>query len=80
MTAHSCDKVFDGSIPELYETYLTPLIFELYAQDLARRVRSEPVSNVLEVAAGTGVVTRAMADALGESVSIVATGSDKVSG
>ena len=73
MTAHSCDKVFDGSIPELYETYLTPLIFEPYAQDLARRVRSEPVSNVLEVAAGTGVVTRAMVDALGESVSIVAT-------
>ncbi len=73
MTTHRSDKIFDGSIPELYETYLTPLIFEPYAQDLAQRVKSEPVSNVLEVAAGTGVVTRAMVDALGAGVSIVAT-------
>ena len=73
MTAPRSDKVFDGSIPELYETYLTPLIFEPYAQDLAQRVKLEPVSQVLEIAAGTGVVTRAMVDALGTSVSIVAT-------
>ncbi len=71
MTAH--DKVFDGSIPELYDTYLTPLIFEPYAHDLAQRVKAQPVSTVLEVAAGTGVVTRAMVDALGENVSIMAT-------
>ena len=73
MAAHRSDKVFDGSIPELYETYLTPLIFEPYAQDLARRVKSEPVSKVLEVAAGTGVATRALVDALGGNVSIIAT-------
>lgn len=73
MTAPRSDKVFDGSIPEFYDTYLTPLIFEPYAQDLARRVGSEPVTRVLEVAAGTGVVTRAMVDALGPDVSIVAT-------
>jgi ubiquinone/menaquinone biosynthesis C-methylase UbiE len=73
MTAPRSDKVFDGSIPELYDTYLTPLIFEPYAQDLGQRVKSEPVSSVLEVAAGTGVVTRAMVDALGTNVSITAT-------
>ncbi len=73
MTAPRSDKVFDGSIPKFYETYLTPLIFEPYAQDLAQRVKLEPVSRVLEAAAGTGVVTRAMVDALGASVSIVAT-------
>jgi SAM-dependent methyltransferase len=73
MTTHGTDKVFSGSIPELYESHLVPLIFEAYAQDLARRVAGEPGSRVLEIAAGTGVVTRALADALEPGVSIVAT-------
>jgi SAM-dependent methyltransferase len=67
------DKVFDGSIPELYDTYLVPLIFEPYAADLAKRLSSRTPFAVLEIAAGTGVVTRAMASVLSESVSIVAT-------
>jgi SAM-dependent methyltransferase len=67
------DKVFAGSIPKIYETYLVPLIFEPYAADLANRLRARPLSRVLEIAAGTGVVTRALAAALPESVSIVAT-------
>ena len=69
----SSDKVFAGSIPNLYDTYLVPLIFEPYAVDLAERLRRRTVSNVLEIAAGTGVVTRAMAQALPERVEIVAT-------
>jgi SAM-dependent methyltransferase len=67
------DKVFAGSIPALYDTYLVPLIFEPYAADLAKRLSSRSPSRVLEVAAGTGVVTRAMVSALPETVSIVAT-------
>jgi SAM-dependent methyltransferase len=67
------DKVFGGSIPKLYETYLVPLIFEPYAADLARRLASRSLARVLEIAAGTGVVTRRMAAVLPESVSIVAT-------
>ena len=67
------DKVFAGSIPTLYDTHLVPLIFEPYAADLARRLSSRRLSRVLEVAAGTGVVTRAMSSALPETVSIVAT-------
>ena len=67
------DKVFAGSIPKIYDTYLVPLIFEPYAADLANRLRSRSLSRVLEIAAGTGVVTRALAAALPESVSIVAT-------
>src|SRR5882672_1934771 len=67
------DKVFAGSIPKLYDTYLVPLIFEPYAVDLANRLRSRSPSRVLELAAGTGVVTRALASALPESASIVAT-------
>jgi SAM-dependent methyltransferase len=67
------DKVFSGSIPKLYESHLVPLIFAPYAADLAKRLASRTLSCVLEIAAGTGVVTRAMASALPERVSIVAT-------
>src|ERR1041385_804399 len=67
------DQVFSGSIPELYERHLVPLIFEPYAIDLALRLKTRPVSDVLEIAAGTGVVTRALASALPESTAIVAT-------
>lgn len=73
MTATNTDKVFTGSIPEIYEKYLVPLIFEPYAVDLASRVASRFVTSVLEIAAGTGVVTRKLASTLPPSVSIVAT-------
>ena len=67
------DKVFTGSMSELYETYLVPLIFQSYAVDLVDRLVSRPATRMLEIAAGTGVVTRALASVLPESVSIVAT-------
>ena len=73
MSSHYADKAFAGSIPKLYETHLVPLIFEPYAADLANRLSSRSLSTVLETAAGTGVVTRALASALPESVSITAT-------
>ncbi len=55
------DKVFAGSIPELYDRFLVPLIFEPYARDLADLIAQAEPKTVLEIAAGTGVVTRAMA-------------------
>ena len=67
------DAIFAGSIPKLYETHLVPLIFEPYAPDLARRLASNAPGRVLELAAGTGVATRAMASALPATSSIVAT-------
>ena len=73
MSAPHTDKAFSGSIARFYETHLVPLIFEPYAADLANRLASKPVTRVLEIAAGTGVVTRALASALPEGVSIVAT-------
>ena len=73
MSNPDTDKVFTGSIPKLYDACLVPLIFEPYAADLMNRLRSRSLSRVLEIAAGTGVVTRALASALPESVSIVAT-------
>ncbi|HEX6122217.1 MAG TPA: class I SAM-dependent methyltransferase [Ktedonobacterales bacterium] len=73
MSRPDADKVFGGSIPKRYETYLVPLIFAPYAADLASRLALRPVTRVLEIAAGTGVVTRALAATLAEHVSIVAT-------
>lgn len=73
MTTPQTDRVFAGSIPKLYETYLVPLIFEPYAADLAHRVAARSVARVLEIAAGTGVVTRQLATVLPDSVSILAT-------
>ena len=73
MASPTSDKVFAGSVPKLYETHLVPLIFEPYAQDVARRLKGRRVSRLLEIAAGTGVVTRALASALGADTSIVAT-------
>ena len=67
------DSTFSASIAGLYETYLVPLIFEPYAAELSQRVASMNVSRILEVAAGTGVLTRALADAASEGASIVAT-------
>jgi SAM-dependent methyltransferase len=67
------DKIFAGSIPQMYERYLVPLIFEPYAARIAEHLATRHVSRVLELAAGTGVATRALAAALPDSVAIVAT-------
>jgi SAM-dependent methyltransferase len=47
------DKVFAGSIPDFYDRYLVPLIFQPYAEDLANRLATQPLARVLEIAAGT---------------------------
>ena len=73
MTIAQSDKLFAGSIPQLYEEYLVPLIFQPYAQDLAARLAVRPPLRILEIAAGTGVLTRAMVRALPETSAIVAT-------
>jgi len=73
MNKDDTDNVFGGSIAKLYDTVLVPLIFAPYAADLVNRLARSSCSRILEVAAGTGVVTRAMASGLPERVSIVAT-------
>jgi ubiquinone/menaquinone biosynthesis C-methylase UbiE len=67
------DKVFSGSIPDIYDDYLVPLIFEQYAEDLAHRTAAIQPNDVLEIAAGSGVVTRAVAPILGEEARYVVT-------
>lgn len=67
------DMLFAGSIPEIYDQCLVPLIFESYARDLAERVAHVRPRQVLETAAGTGVLTRAMTLRLPAHALIVAT-------
>lgn len=67
------DKVFAGSVPENYDRYMVPLIFAPFAADLARRAASMKPGAVLETAAGTGVVTRALAPELPPGASYTAT-------
>jgi SAM-dependent methyltransferase len=66
------DKVFAGPIPLIYDRLLVPLLFQPYAEDLAARVMALRPGRVLELAAGTGALTRALA-ARAEGTSIVAT-------
>ena len=67
------DTVFAGSIPALYDKYLGPLIFEPYAEDLARRLSGLKEGCVLEIAAGTGIVTSRLIQTLPPPVNLVAT-------
>ena len=67
------DKVFAGSIPEIYDAFLVPLIFEGFADDLAQRIASATPQAVLETAAGSGVLTRALARRLLPNTQYVAT-------
>jgi ubiquinone/menaquinone biosynthesis C-methylase UbiE len=67
------DTIFAGAVPELYDRFLVPLIFQPYADDLARRLPSLAPARVLELACGTGIVTRAIAATLAADVEIVAT-------
>jgi ubiquinone/menaquinone biosynthesis C-methylase UbiE len=73
MPASNTDTVFTGSVPELYEQYMVPLIFEPYAVDMAKRVAAQRPRRVLELAAGTGAVTRQLAVMLDAGAEITAT-------
>src|ERR1700722_11264855 len=64
---------FNGSIPEVYEEFLGDFMFEPFAEDLANRVDVHGVENVLEIACGTGRLTRRLLDRLPASVQLIAT-------
>jgi SAM-dependent methyltransferase len=64
---------FVGSIPQHYDAGLGPVIFVDYAADIARRVAARKPERVLETAAGTGIVTRRLRDALPLGVALTAT-------
>jgi hypothetical protein len=51
------DTAFVGSIPEMYDRYMGPMLFEPNANGLASRL-SGFAGDILETAAGTGRLTR----------------------
>jgi SAM-dependent methyltransferase len=69
----NADSLFVGSIPQLYDQLMVPMIFEPYAEDISNRVSAFSPQDILEIAAGTGAVTRALAKRLGPNVRVTAT-------
>ena len=69
----SSASAFSGSVPEFYDRYLGPWLFEPYAADLVGRVPKRDGLEVLELACGTGIVTRRLREALPDSAALVAT-------
>lgn len=67
------DKVFNGNIPAIYEKFMVPMLFEPYARDLAERLAKFQPNSVLEIAAGTGAVTRAVTGRLPADVRMTVT-------
>jgi ubiquinone/menaquinone biosynthesis C-methylase UbiE len=55
------DTSFTGSVPNVYDSKLGPLIFAPYAEDMADRAEALRAGRVLELAAGTGIATAALA-------------------
>jgi SAM-dependent methyltransferase len=64
---------FSGSVPEYYDSCLGPAWFDAFAVDLAQRLPTNPPGDVLEIACGTGRVTRRARERLDPTVRLVAT-------
>ena len=64
---------FTGSIPIIYDHGLGPIFFAEFADDIARRVVASAPKRVLEIAAGTGIVTRRLRDVLSREAHLTAT-------
>ena len=70
---NASDGLFTGSIPQLYNKLMVPMLFDSYAADLASMIATLQPTDVLETAAGSGALTRAMASRLPPSARITAT-------
>jgi SAM-dependent methyltransferase len=64
---------FIGGIPENYDGGLGPNIFHDYGEDLAGRAGAAGAASVLELAAGTGIVSRKLRDVLTSGARLVVT-------
>lgn len=64
--------LFARSVPANYDKYLGPILFEPYALDIVERLKKDKVEHLLELACGTGRVTRHLVDLLPDNGSMVA--------
>jgi ubiquinone/menaquinone biosynthesis C-methylase UbiE len=64
---------FAGTIPAAYDRYLGPILFKPYAEDLAARLKIDANASVLELACGTGILTRILRERLPATTRLVAT-------
>lgn len=67
------DGLFVGSIPQLYNQLMVPMLFDAYAADMAGQIVTLNPTNILETAAGSGALTRAIAARLPKTAQITAT-------
>lgn len=70
MTLQPFDESFGKNAPENYERYFVPAIGEPVARDLLNRAELQPGERVLDVACGTGIVTRLASEQVGDSGSV----------
>lgn len=64
---------FSGSVPGFYDRYLGPILFEPFARDLVARLPNRERLRVLELACGTGILTRRIRESLPDSATVIAT-------
>lgn len=67
------NATFDGLIPEVYDRHLGAVLFQPYADDLVARLKPLGAKEVLELACGTGIVTRTLLEGLKPRPRLVAT-------
>jgi SAM-dependent methyltransferase len=64
-------STFGGSVPEHYDEILGPVLFAGYAADITGRAAALKPGSVLELAAGTGIVSRRLRDSLAPETSLL---------
>ena len=64
---------FAGSIPHYYDSCFGPAYLDAILLDLAQRLPAKPPGDVLEIACGTGLLTRRVRERLDPTVRLVAT-------
>lgn len=66
------NAAFTGSVPDNYHRFMGPMLFEPYARDMAARLRVPTGGRALELACGTGIVTRAVLAVMPPDATLVA--------
>ena len=69
----SSPAAFSGSVPRYYDQYMRDLLFDPYAADLVLRIPIRDGLRILEVACGTGILTRRLLEALPDDAEVIAT-------